>query len=298
MSQTDSLIGKLEYGKDEKAIIEGVTYRVLDYVKPYLAKRSPGETVEISFLVNKDGSKSLTKVALHKNRPGAPATAPKRVKEVYGVLRKVAGPNIMVTVEGVNKVYCLTPLMADRILNDPLYLTPQEIGLTADVNNFVLDFSLGPSVDENGLPPLGLPTKTGAEIKKENDERKAAIQEPDKPKDEGSRIDKPASDIKTDPKNESGSSQGQTPGSSESCTSPLPGVSGLILSPGKWTFRIGGTINFESFENLKTELEGPAEDREALIKFWDETLALLGNKAPATKAIIDAYRRRVIAGAF
>ena len=63
---------------------------------------------------------------------------------------------------------------------------------------------------------------------------------------------------------------------------------------GDWWLTIGGTINLTNYENVKIELEGPAEDREEMVAYLDDTLAQFGRNNPATSDLIDSYRVRVL----
>jgi len=63
---------------------------------------------------------------------------------------------------------------------------------------------------------------------------------------------------------------------------------------GDWWLTIGGTINLTNYENIKVELEGPAEDRAEMVEFLDDTLAQFGRCNPATSDLIDSYRARVL----
>ncbi|MFA5693123.1 MAG: hypothetical protein WC907_05845, partial [Acholeplasmataceae bacterium] len=63
---------------------------------------------------------------------------------------------------------------------------------------------------------------------------------------------------------------------------------------GDWWLTIGGTINLTNYENVKIELEGPAEDREEMVTYLDDTLAQFGRCNPATSDLIDSYRARVL----
>ena len=133
----------------------------------------------------------------------------------------------------------------------------QEIQFVVDQNNYVLRYSLGKVLGEAAPPPA-----------------------PPGPA--------PAPTTTATPEKEPVPAQGTA-----RTTSPqtLPKPAKLIL---------GGTISLEGYENIKCELEGEVStpaDREALIRYWDETLAMLGRQDPMVRERVDRYRKHVITGA-
>jgi len=282
--------------------IAGTEYRALDYVEPYVTRRRIGDLVDVSFSLDKDGSPVLTKIAPHKSggekqsAKGKPQDKP--AKEISAVLRKVQDPYLMVTKEGEEKItlYCLSNEMRDRIQTDPALNIPQRIKVSIDGISFVQRYELGESVPEDSLPPIAAPIVTGGQIKQEKEKAKqATISEPPKeepekeaPKQEEKREEPP---LKTDDKSAS-------PHTLEEQKEPEI----LPLHTGGYVVRFGGTCSLDNYENIKLEIEGVLDpknpgEREDLIRYWDETLGLLGRNSPVTKDKIDSFRRRVIMGA-
>ncbi len=281
------------------ARINGTEYRALDYVEPYVTRRKVGDLVDISFSMDKDGLPVLTKISPHKaGGAGQKGKPEKPGKEVSAILRKVQDPYLMVTEEGKDRIslYCLSHEMRDRIQTDPGLNIPQKIRVSVDAISFVQGYELGESVPEDSLPPIAPPIVTGGQIKQEKEKAKqATISEPPKeepekeaPKQEEKREEPP---LKTDDKSAS-------PHTLEEQKEPEI----LPLHTGGYVVRFGGTCSLDNYENIKLEIEGVLDpknpgEREDLIRYWDETLGLLGRNSPVTKDKIDSFRRRVIMGA-
>lgn len=67
--------------------------------------------------------------------------------------------------------------------------------------------------------------------------------------------------------------------------------------PGKKSLTIGITVNLENYENLRLEVTGEVTDQhevQELIGFLDQTLTTFGRGNPATIALIEKYRARVL----
>ena len=281
--------------------IAGTEYRALDYVEPYVTRRRIGDLVDVSFSLDKDGSPVLTKIAPHKSggekqsAKGKPQDKP--AKEISAVLRKVQDPYLMVTKEGEEKItlYCLSNEMRDRIQTDPALNIPQRIKVSIDGISFVQRYELGESVPEDSLPPIAAPIVTGGQIKQEKEKAKqATISEPPKeePKKEEKKEEAPKQE---EPKKE------EPLKADDKSASPHPSEELLPLN-GRYILRLGGTCSLDNYENIKLEIEGVLDpknpgEREDLIRYWDETLGLLGRNSPVTKDKIDSFRRRVIMGA-
>jgi ribosomal protein S28E/S33 len=75
---------------------------------------------------------------------------------------------------------------------------------------------------------------------------------------------------------------------------PLPDDEEHFDRRSLWDLTIGCTINLTNYENIKIEVDGPAEDREEMIAYLDDTLEQFGRNNPATKDLIDSYRARVL----
>ena len=63
---------------------------------------------------------------------------------------------------------------------------------------------------------------------------------------------------------------------------------------GSWGIKISATVNLQNYENIKVEVDGPAEDREQMVEFLDDTLTQFGRNNPATSDLIDSFRARVL----
>ncbi len=282
--------------------VAGKEYRSLDYVEPFVTRRRIGDLVDISFSQDKEGFLVLTKIAPHKgggggqNPKNGKSTSPQKpAKEISSILRKISHPYLMTIKEGEEKLvlYCLSNEMRDRIETDPALKIPQRIKISIDPYSFVLGYELGEPISEEGLAPIAAPMKTAGEIKQEKEKEKAkqaTISEPPKkeepPKEES---------LKEEAKEE------QPPKADDNSASPHPSEELLPLS-GRYILRLGGTCSLDGYENLKLEIEGDVDpkniaEREALIRYWDDTLGLFGRNSPVTKDKIDSFRRRVILGA-
>lgn len=67
--------------------------------------------------------------------------------------------------------------------------------------------------------------------------------------------------------------------------------------PGKKSLTIGITVNLENYENLRLEVTGEVTDQmevKDLVGFLDQTLTTFGRGNPATIALIEKYRARVL----
>lgn len=67
--------------------------------------------------------------------------------------------------------------------------------------------------------------------------------------------------------------------------------------PGKKSLTIGITVNLENYENLRLEVTGEVTGQEEvseLVGFLDQTLTTFGRGNPATIALIEKYRARVL----
>jgi len=67
--------------------------------------------------------------------------------------------------------------------------------------------------------------------------------------------------------------------------------------PGKKSLTIGITVNLENYENLRLEVTGEVTDQrevQELAGFLDQTLTTFGRGNPATVALIDKFRARVL----
>lgn len=67
--------------------------------------------------------------------------------------------------------------------------------------------------------------------------------------------------------------------------------------PGKKSLTIGITVNLENYENLRLEVTGEVADQQEvkdLVGFLDQTLTNFGRGNPATIALIEKYRARVL----
>lgn len=67
--------------------------------------------------------------------------------------------------------------------------------------------------------------------------------------------------------------------------------------PGKKSLTIGITVNLENYENLRLEMTGDVTDQQEvqeLVGFLDQTLTTFGRGNPATMALIEKYRARVL----
>lgn len=278
------------------ARINGTEYRALDYVEPYVTRRKVGDLVDISFSMDKDGLPVLTKISPHKaGGAGQKGKPEKPGKEVSAILRKVQDPYLMVTEEGKDRIslYCLSHEMRDRIQTDPGLNIPQKIRVSVDAISFVQGYELGESVPEDSLQPIAPPIVTGGQIKQEK-AKPATISEPPKeePKKEEKKEEAPKQE---EPKKE------EPLKADDKSASPHPSEELLPLN-GRYIIRLGGTCSLDGYENIKLEIEGVLDpknpgEREDLIRYWDETLGLLGRNSPVTKDKIDSFRRRVIMGA-
>ncbi|WP_440950133.1 hypothetical protein [Methanosphaerula subterraneus] len=67
--------------------------------------------------------------------------------------------------------------------------------------------------------------------------------------------------------------------------------------PGKKSLTIGITVNLENYENLRLEVTGEVtsqQEVQELVGFLDQTLTTFGRGNPATIALIEKYRARVL----
>lgn len=283
-------------GADLWVKISGVEYHVLGYVEPYVSRRKIGESVDISYGVSSNGAhKALTKIVQHKG-DGKPESAPAgskaagkpTAKDITVTLRKIDHPYLIVNKDGEEKItlYCLSRSMHDMIAGDSDLHIPQRVTVTVDAQSFVVGYKLGEAVPEDGLPAI----KTADRVKE-------SPKKPEPPAVKENVAPEPPATVKESlPVQEPPMKEEPIPAKEDNtCTSPH-------TFNGKLVLKIGGTCNLEQFENLKIDLEGTVDpnapgEREALIRYWDDTLALFGKNHPVTKDKIDSFRKRVIMGA-
>lgn len=274
-----------EKPKDLKScVIDGVPYTVPNYVMEFLSRRTEGEKVEFSFTEGEAGRR-LTKI-MRANRTEKPA----QVKEPA----KVPPPQLHhVRVIKVNEI----ALKYFNLSKDPkiagervLVMTPAQFGTFTDAGIKDGD-EIDILIDAQGfvsLPPKGsTPTKDAA--LRENLDRMNG------PAD-GEIVDPPGGELIKAPPRENKENTTTPP---EKATVAPQGKPTEETPNDKdrayrWDLTIGGTINLGNYENLKVEISGPACDLEQMKAFIGETLDLFGKGNPATRELIEGYKRRVL----
>ncbi|MDD5048059.1 MAG: hypothetical protein PHH09_03955 [Methanoregulaceae archaeon] len=258
------------------ATIGDHNYTVLDFVEKWFSRYElkNGDQVDITWRPGTTektrDQRQLTSIKPHGRVTGTGTGAKKPSnktveKELVGVFRSSDGVNATIFVNGADRKYCLTKEKANEITE---VAANQEIQFVVDKNNFLLRYDLGQVLGEAAPPPAPPGPAPKPEIAGRSDNHVQSITESE--------------------------AQAGEARSGDRVTSP----SLALAKPVR--LMLGGTISLEGYENIKCELEGEVStpaDREALIRYWDETLAMLGRQDPMVRERVDRYRKHVITGA-
>lgn len=273
--------GTLESHYGKSCMIDGISYAVPDYVMPYLEKRKDHEVVTFSYTEGTAGRR-LTKI-MSANRTEKPT----QVKEPA----KVPPPQLHhVRVIKVNEI----ALKYFNLSKDPKIAGERTIMMTPAMFGIFTDAGIkeGDEIDiliyaqgYVSLPKKDTPPAKDVHLQ-ENLDRMNGPADGETVEPLGGEL------IKAPPKEPD-----TTP--PEKATEAIQGKPSEDMGVDKdreyyWDLVLGGTINLQNYENLKVELSGPACDREQMIAYLGETLDLFGKGNPATREMIESYKRRVL----
>ena len=273
--------GVLESKDQGTCRIDGIDYKVPDYVIPFLERRKPGDKVEYSFTEG-DAGRRLTKISKpFTKREEKPQAAPQPAE---------APPKIWkIKVLKVNEI----ALKYETVTNDPALAGQRVVSLTpAEFGKFTnAGIKEGDTVDvvfdNQGFPHLMGEITPASKILKENIDR---INGPAN----GEIVDPPGGELVKAPPKEPEKKPQAVVKENLTTARPLPPLPENDV--GMCTLTIGGTINLQNYENLKVEISGPAGYRREMIEYLKDTLDLFGKKEPTTGGMIDAWRNRVLGG--
>jgi hypothetical protein len=273
-------------GEFVAVVIDGVTYEVADFVRTYVASKKEGRRVWFNYRVSSDGKKCLlTRIEYPPKDDRSLGTKPTDIEEgtkTHGIFRKSDGINAIVTVEGKNRILCLTQgAKSDLEKAQPL----QGIEFILDTHNFIMPGVVLGSVlaSGEGLPPI---EETGKRVTKQapiagntsSAQSRAAASDGEK----GAKEPMPPGGIQG--KQEESRCHGV-----DSSTSPSQ-------LPPDTQYSIKCTVNLQNYESIGFSVTGSASDASALEAWLVDRMMGHGLPGSPTNAAILGYVKRVFGG--
>lgn len=277
--------GTLESHYGKSCMIDGISYAVPDYVMPYLEKRKDHEVVTFSYTEGTAGRRLTKIMGANTGKPAQPAQSkePAKVAPTPPQLHHV---RVIKVNEIALKYFNLSKdpkIAGERVL----VMTPARFGVFTEAGIKEGD-EIDILIDAQGY--VSLPKKDISPAQdvhlQENLDRMNGPADGETVEPLGGEL------IKALPKEPD-----TTP--LEKATEAWQGKPGEDMGVDKdreyyWDLVLGGTINLTNYENIKVELTGPACDREQMIAYLKDTLDLFGTGNPATREMIESYKRRVL----
>lgn len=274
--------GTLESKDQGTCRIDGIDYKVPDYVIPFLERRKPGDKVEYSFTEGEAGRR-LTKIAKPFTKREEKPQATQQPAEAQPKVWKIK-------VIKVNEV----ALKYETVTNDPALAGQRVVSLTpAEFGKFTnAGIKEGDTVevvfDNQGFPHLMGEITPASKILKENIDR---INGPAN----GEIVDPPGGELVKAPPKEEEKPQAVV---KENLTTARTVSQPAIPEDVEFEISVCATVNLENFESLKVQVSGWCGHKAegVILSELDHILSLMGRSHELTRASIDSYRKRVLGG--